>query len=51
MTLSIAASTLANNNGQEQKRVVTFQGDEMRVINPSPTVGGGTAYILYQRAK
>jgi hypothetical protein len=51
VTLKIDASSFANWNGAEQKRLVTVTGDEMRVTNPTPPSGGGTAYVVWKRAK
>ncbi|MBL8485451.1 MAG: lipocalin-like domain-containing protein, partial [Rhodocyclaceae bacterium] len=46
----IDGSTFPNWDGDEQKRVVTVSGDELKIINPSAAVGG-TAYSVWKRAK
>lgn len=51
VTLKIEASSFPNWNGTEQKRTITLTGDEMRVINPTPPAGGGTAYVVWRRVK
>ena len=51
VTLKIDASSFPNWNGAEQKRVITVIGDEMRVTNPTPPSGGGTAYVVWKRVK
>jgi hypothetical protein len=47
----IEASSFANWNGADQKRLITISGDEMRWINPAPAVGSGTTTLLYKRAR
>lgn len=51
VTLKIEASSFSNWNGTEQKRTISVTGDEMRVINPTPPAGGGTAYVVWRRVK
>ena len=51
VTMKIEASSFPNWNGAEQKRTITVTGDEMRVINPTPPSGGGTAYVVWRRVK
>jgi len=46
----IDAGTFPNWNGTQQKRQITIQGDELRVVNPTPPRGGGTAYLVWKRA-
>jgi hypothetical protein len=50
VNLRIEGSTLPNWDGQDQKRVMTVKGDELRVINPFSSLGG-TNYIVWKRAK
>lgn len=50
LNLHIDGSTFPNWDGDEQKRVVTVSGDELKIINPSAAVGG-TAYSVWKRAK
>ena len=51
MTSRITAGSFPNWNGTEQKRIITINGDELRVINPTPPSGGGTAYLVWKRLK
>jgi hypothetical protein len=49
--LSNEGSTFPNWDGQDQKRIITVKGDEMSIINPTPSIGGGVAYVIWKRAK
>jgi hypothetical protein len=51
MALQIDSATFPNWNGAGQKRQITIVGDELRVINPTTAVGGGTAYLVWKRAR
>ncbi len=51
LNLHIEGSTFPNWDGQDQKRLITVNGDEMKMINPTPSVGGGTNHIIWKRAK
>ncbi len=48
--LRIEGSTFPNQDREDQKRVMTVKGDEMRVTNPTPTIGG-VAYAVWKRVK
>ncbi len=48
--LNIEGSTYPNWEGEEQKLVMTVTGDEMKVINPTPSVGG-KGYPVWKRVK
>ena len=50
VNLHIEGSTFPNWDGQDQKRVMTVKGDELKVTNPTPTIGG-VAYVVWKRAK
>jgi len=50
VSMRVEASTFANWDGQDQTRVVTINGDEMKVTNPTTSVGG-TSYVILKRAK
>ena len=50
VNLHIEGSTFPNVDGQDQKRVMTVKGDELRVTNPTTTIGG-VAYVVWKRAK
>jgi hypothetical protein len=51
VTMKIDSSSFPNWNGAEQRRIITVTGDEMRVTNPTPPSGGGTAYVVWKRAR
>ena len=40
-----------NDDGKELKRSITLTGDELKVFNPTPAGGSGTAELLWKRAK
>ena len=48
--LRIEGSTFPNRDREDQKRVMTVKGDEMRVTNPTTTIGG-VAYVVWKRVK
>jgi hypothetical protein len=50
VNLRSEGSTFPNWDGQDQKRVWTIKGDELRVTNPTATIGG-VAYVVWKRAK
>ena len=49
MTLHVEASAHPNRKGTDEKRAVTIVGDEMRLTNFGPSVGG-TSYAVWRRA-
>lgn len=51
INLHVEGSTFPNWDGQDQKRIVTVVGDELRVVNPTPSLGGGTNHLVWKRAK
>jgi hypothetical protein len=51
VNLHVEGSTFPNWDGQDQKRLITVTGDELKMVNPTPSVGGGTNYIILKRAK
>jgi hypothetical protein len=51
VNLHVHGSTFPNWDGQDQKRLITVTGDELKMVNPTPSVGGGTNYIILKRAK
>jgi len=51
VSMHIEGSTFPNWDGVDQKRIITFSGDEMNVINPTPAIGGGTNYVVWKRVK
>ena len=51
-TIQVEGSTFPNWNGTAQKRtVVSISADELKVDNPSPSIGGPSTQLIYQRAK
>jgi len=51
-TIQVEGSTFPNWNGTTQKRtVVSIIADELKVDNPSPSIGGPTTQLIYRRAK
>jgi hypothetical protein len=51
-TLRIDASSFPNDEGTEQKRLITaLTGDEMKFTNPTGTLGGAPAVLTLTRAK
>ena len=50
VNLHIEGNTFPNSDGQDQKRVMTVKGDELRVTNRTATIGG-VAYVVWKRAK
>ena len=44
----IEGSTYPNWDGEAQKLVMTVTGDEMKVVNPTPTIGG-TGHPVWKR--
>jgi len=52
LNLHVDGSTYPNWDGQDQKRPMTVAGDELRVINPNPSIGGsGKNTQIWKRAK
>jgi len=50
-TLRYEGSSYPNLEGIVQTRPFTISGDELRVMNPAPTVGGPPSQLVYRRAK
>lgn len=50
-TIRFEGSTYPNLEGAVQTRPFEIVGDELRVTNPSPTVGGPPSNIVYRRDK
>jgi hypothetical protein len=51
ITVNVEASTFPNFNGGTQTRILSFDGDEVTYLNPTPSMGGGIAKVTYRRAK
>lgn len=50
VNLHVDACTFPNWDDEDQKRIMTVVGDELKVTNPTAAIGG-TAYITWKRAK
>lgn len=48
--IHVVGSSFPNWNGTDQKRIFTIIGDELKLTNPVPSTGGGTAEIVWKRA-
>jgi hypothetical protein len=51
ITVNIEGSTFPNFDNGTQTRILSFAGDEVTYLNPTPSMGGGTAKVTYKRAK
>ena len=49
-TLKFEGSSFPNRVGTEQRRIFTIAGDELKIGNPSTSVGGSSE-LIYKRAK
>lgn len=48
---NVEGSTFPNWDGKYQDRTMTVVGDELKMINPSPAIGGGKNFVIWKRAK
>jgi hypothetical protein len=52
LTFRVTRANFANWDGTEQKRtVLSVTGDELKWVNPSPSVGGTPTSLVWKRAK
>ena len=51
LILHIEGSSFPNWEGVDQKRLVTLTGNELKITNPTPAIGGTTAHVLWKRAQ
>jgi hypothetical protein len=51
ITVKIEGSTFPNFDGGTQVRTLSFSGDEVTYINPTPSSGGGNAKNTYRRVR
>jgi lipocalin-like protein len=51
ITVNIDGSTFPNFAGSAQKRIASFNGDELTYVVPAPSGGGATAKIMFKRVK
>ena len=50
LVTSIEGNLFPNDEGGDQRRIITLSGDELRMVNPNPG-SGGRAEIVFRRAK
>ena len=50
-TIRFEGSSYPNLEGTESTRPFTVAGDELKITNPAPTVGGPPSHLVYKRAK
>jgi hypothetical protein len=50
MSFHIDAATFPNWTGQQQPRTYSLSGDTLTITNPAPSVGAGTATVVWKRA-
>ena len=51
ITVNVEGSTFPNFIGGTQTRILSFEGDEVTYLNPTPSHGGAPAKVTYRRAK
>jgi hypothetical protein len=51
ITVNVEGSTFPNFIGGTQTRILSFDGDEVTYLNPTPSHGGAPAKVTYRRAK
>ena len=51
ISIHIVGSSFPNWNETDQKRIFTITGDELKLTNPVASTGGGTAEVVWKRAK
>ena len=51
VNLHLEGSTFPNWNGNDQKRIARIAGDELTWLNPTTSVGAGTATLVWKRVK
>jgi Lipocalin-like domain len=51
LNVHVVGSSFPNWNGTDQKRNFTVSGDELKLINPSASIGTGRAESVWRRAK
>jgi hypothetical protein len=51
ISLHYDGSTYPNWDGEDQMRSIAISGDEMTIISPASTVGGGSVHLVLRRMK
>jgi Lipocalin-like domain len=49
ISIHIDAATFPNWTGQQQQRTYAVSGDTLTIINPTPSIGAGTATVVWKR--
>jgi hypothetical protein len=50
LVTSIEGNLFPNDEGRDQRRIIALEGDQLKMVNPSPG-SGGRAEIVFRRAK
>jgi hypothetical protein len=50
-TVKFEGSSYPNLEGTQQTRPFVIEGEELRITNPSPTIGGPPSQLVYKRRK
>ena len=51
INIHVVSSSFPNWNGMDQKRLFTVTGDQLTLINPVGSTGGGSAEVIWKRLK
>ncbi len=51
LTVKIEGCSFPNFSGGTQTRILSFAGDDMMYVNPTPSNGGGAAKVSWKRVK
>ena len=51
INLHYDGSTYPNWDGEDQTRLIAISGDELKIISPVSTVGGGVVHLVLRRVK
>ena len=51
ISIHIIGSSFPNWNGANQKRIFTIAGDQLKLTSSVPSIGQGTAEVVWKRAK
>ena len=51
LSVKVDGSSYPNWGGEIQKRMITIKGDEMKLVNPTAAIGGGSVHVVLKRAK
>ena len=51
LKLHYEASTYPNWDGEDQVRLISISGDELKIVSPVSAVGGGVVHLVLRRAR